>query len=44
MWAVAGRRLGGLLPGVDLEQGERLLVEVSRKFTPEGGWVAAVEA
>lgn len=36
MWVRAQRRMPDVLPGLHIEAGERVLVEVSRKFTPEG--------
>lgn len=36
MWVRAARRVPDVLPGVHIEAGERVLVEISRKFTPEG--------
>lgn len=36
MWAVAQRRVQDVLPGLHIEAGERALVEVSRKFEPQG--------
>ena len=35
MWLEAGEGIGGLTPGVDLVKGERILMEVSRKFTQD---------
>ena len=32
MWVAPTRRVPGLLPGVDLAEGERVLMEISRKF------------
>lgn len=42
MWVRAQRRVPHVLPGLHIEQGERVLVEISRKFTPEGGWAEAL--
>lgn len=42
MWVRAQRRVPHVLPGLHIEQGERVLVEISRKFTPEGGWADAL--
>ncbi len=35
MWLVANEDVTGLLDGVDIYKGERILMEMSRKFTPE---------
>lgn len=37
MWVRATRRVPDVLPCVHVEAGERVLVEVSRKFTAECG-------
>jgi len=37
MWVRAQRRVPDVLPGLHIEEGERVLVEISRKFRPEGG-------
>ncbi|RMZ53543.1 hypothetical protein APUTEX25_003365, partial [Auxenochlorella protothecoides] len=34
MWVSPKRRVSDIVPGVSLEAGEKLLVEISRKFTP----------
>lgn len=34
MWVSPKRRVADIVPGVSLEAGEKLLVEISRKFTP----------
>lgn len=44
MWVTAQRRIAGVLPGVDIEAGERVLVEISRKFTPQGAWEGVARA
>lgn len=36
MYVRAQRRVADVLPGVHVEEGERVLVEISRKFTPDG--------
>ncbi len=38
MWVRARRRVPDVLPGLHIEAGERVLVEVSRKFTTECEW------
>ena len=35
MWLEAGEELDDIIPGVRLAKGERILMEVSRKFTQE---------
>ena len=35
MWLEAGEELEDIIPGVRLAKGERILMEVSRKFTQE---------
>lgn len=44
MWVKARRRVPDVLPGLHIEEGERVLVEISRKFTPRGGALPAVSA
>jgi uncharacterized SAM-dependent methyltransferase len=40
MYVTAQERVADVLPGgVHMEAGERVLVEISRKFTPESEWV-----
>lgn len=41
MWVQARRRVPDVLPGLHIEEGERVLVEISRKFTPQGGTLPA---
>lgn len=35
MWLVANEAVPGVVDGVDIHKGERILMEMSRKFTPE---------
>jgi dimethylhistidine N-methyltransferase len=35
MWVKAKERVDGVLPGVHFSAGERILIEISRKFTPQ---------
>lgn len=41
MWVQPRRHVPDVLPGLHIEEGERVLVEISRKFTPQGGTLPA---